>query len=101
MCGLFLTVKFSCLFTAVAVLACLRSLLPRETRSGKVHLLNKSNLSHSICQSIEHFMQVYCKHLFSVISTKLHIVIRFKSSITLMGDSVFYTTIVFPDSLLL
>ena len=29
MCGLFLTVKFSCLFTAVAVLACLRSLKSR------------------------------------------------------------------------
>ena len=27
MCGLFLTVKLSCLFTAVAVLVCLRSLL--------------------------------------------------------------------------
>ena len=26
-CGLFLTVKFSCLFTAVPVLACLRSLM--------------------------------------------------------------------------
>ena len=29
-CGLFLTVKFSCLFTAVAVLACLRSLVYDE-----------------------------------------------------------------------
>ena len=27
MCGLFLTVKFSCLFTVVAVLACLSSLV--------------------------------------------------------------------------
>ena len=32
MCGLFLTVKFSCLFTAVAVLACLRSLISEGKR---------------------------------------------------------------------
>ena len=36
MCGLFLTVKFSCLFTAVAVLACLRSLLLKVPYSFKV-----------------------------------------------------------------
>ena len=30
MCGLFLTVKYSCLFTAVAVLACLSSLILHE-----------------------------------------------------------------------
>ena len=32
MCGLFLTVKCSCLFTAVAVLVCLRSLIGHVLR---------------------------------------------------------------------
>ena len=35
MCGLFLTVKFSCLFTAVAVLACLTSVLRTVTTVNK------------------------------------------------------------------
>ena len=41
-CGLFLTVKFSCLFTAVAVLACLRSLFCWQLR--QVNLFWATNL---------------------------------------------------------
>ena len=44
-CGLFLTVKFRCLFTAVAVLGCLRSLLLHRHRSCYLTL----HRHHSCC----------------------------------------------------
>ena len=45
MCGLFLMVKFSCLFTAVAVLACLRSLIDQSQRAQEVtYFIKYSNI---------------------------------------------------------
>ena len=46
MCGLFLTVKFSCLFTAVAVLICLKSLLLPNTHIISGLGFYKSNYHH-------------------------------------------------------
>ena len=49
MCGLFLMVKFSCLFTAVAVLACLRSLIDQSQRAQDVTYFIKNNIILLIC----------------------------------------------------
>ena len=51
MCGLFLTVKFSCLFTAVAVLACLRSLIFRAgERWGRLREVGKGARGGEGCE---------------------------------------------------